>query len=252
MQSLKRARSDDNILPYLSNKRSKRAQLAFPGPVPMQMVRRNNSFYSGTGPTRRGATGRRRYRDPFTMALNSRMNSRYPKPEVKFLDNNQNNLQISDVGLVLNLNTMAQGGTSGQRIGVQISTKSCAYRINLSLGATPAPCSGRVMLIWDRQSNGALPAIVDVLATATLTSYMNLFNAQRFVIIRNDQFSLSPNGQQTVLFEGFANINQKSTYSNIVNTPQSGNLFALLISDTTVVASQPVMDATWRLRFIDC
>lgn len=88
--------------------------------------------------------------------------------------------------------TMVQGQTASTRIGNKIRVKN----INLSLtfdtsGAdlTPDPLLMRCMLLWDKQANGALPAVLDILQTASVYSYRNMETVERFTVLK-DKFIL--------------------------------------------------------------
>lgn len=98
---------------------------------------------------------------------------------------------------ITELNDVQQGAAFFERIGSKIVIKS--IHLGLTLNATTATTMGsaRVMLLYDRQSNGASPAFADLLrintaGAAILTSGLNMQNKSRFLILRDQYFNLDP------------------------------------------------------------
>lgn len=187
----------------------------------------------------------------------------YPKPEVKYLDKAQTGVAftgtpvaspITSNGTVIMLGSIQPGATSAQRIGQQVTIRSCTYRYELDLPVIPGnqvATSGRVMLVWDRQPNGVLAAYTDIFVGQSFLAYMLPGASQRFVILRNDQYSLSPNGTQVVFEEGHISINMLSTFGTASNLPISGALLLVFISDQNVAANQPTIAGAFRIRYMD-
>lgn len=187
----------------------------------------------------------------------------YPKPEVKYVDKDQTGVAftvtptaspMTSAGTTIMLNSIAPGATAGQRLGQQVSIRNCTYRYNLSLPSIPAnqvATSGRVMIVWDRQPNGAPAAFTDIFVGANYLAYMLPGSAQRFVILRNDQYSLSPNGTQIVFNEGHISINMLTTFPGAANIPISGALLLVFISDQGTLANQPTIAGCFRTRYMD-
>ena len=78
------------------------------------------------------------------------------------------------------LNDVAQGTTAITRIGRKILMKSVLVQ---GLLATNTGNSARVLIVYDRQPNGALPAATDVLTSNTIMAAQNLDNRDRFLIL---------------------------------------------------------------------
>lgn len=189
----------------------------------------------------------------------------YPPPEIKTVDNGADGavpatppvaVVIPSAGATVFLNDIANGTGGNARVGISAVIRSCSYRFEVKLPAVTAPdlvpCSGRVMLVWDRQPNGqASPAAFsDIFEDQTYLSFLNINNNQRFVILRNQQFSLSPNGNEILFFEGFCKINMKTTF--LANQlPTTGALLLVYICDQTNVASRPSISGSWRVRYVD-
>lgn len=182
-----------------------------------------------------------------------------PPPEIKTFDMAADGnapvsvpvqVSVPNTGGVVMLNSMASGAGSNARVGLSVVIKNCSYRFELDLGPTPVPTSGRVMLVWDKQPNGAAATYTQIFTTPNYLSFGLNQNFDRFVILRNQQFSLSPNGNQSLFFEGFAKVNMKTTYGPAA-IPNSGALLAIFIADQAVAANAPLISGTWRVRYVD-
>lgn len=216
------------------------------------MKRGYNNVFRQSGPYRNLTYGDRH------------QNPVYPTPEVKYSDLGQDGngfltsplvSPITAAGSVSCLNQINAGTGVNQRIGTQVTIRNVSYRFEVDLPTTVAnqvPTSGRVILLWDKQSNGALPIYLNIFNVANYLSFMNPSAAQRFTILRNQQFSLSPNGDQTLFFEGFCRINMKCTYNSSGGSiPNSGALLLVFIADQTAAINQPTLSGCWRVRYLD-
>lgn len=212
---------------------------------------RRSTGYSRTGPYR-VLTSNQRHTNPV-----------YPRPELKIFDCDQAATTppptpavltaIPSTGIVVCVNAVPSGTGVGGFTGNQVSIRSVGYRVELDLGTTPVPTSGRVLLIYDKQPNGTLAAWTDIFTSAQYLAYGNPNTRERFVIIRNDQFSLSPQGDQTIFYERFAKINMTTTYASGSpgTVPQTGALLLAYISDQSTAANQPRLSANIRTRYYD-
>lgn len=230
---------------------------------PTQMLAPVPSTYSrarGSYQTNMNYRRRRTYRSKFNIS-NTRTNPVYPRPETKNFDfsvgPSATPQSIPLAGVVIPINSIEQGIDDNQRIGRSIATKSCYYQYVLNFGTGPVPNVIRHMLVWDRQPNGTAPAVNQVLnnlgLSTPVTAPMNLDNKERFVVLADERTTLSPNGDQIRVCNGFRTINQKTTFDNdqIDNIPATGSLLVLFMSDETVPTNQPNFYGTWRVRFID-
>lgn len=190
----------------------------------------------------------------------------YPKPELKIYDCDQTGVSppsaaaasaITNAGTVVCLNKLVTGTGVQNFLGNQVSIKQASYRFELDLPALPAnqvPTSGRVLLIWDKQPNGVTAAFTDIFASASYLAFGNVNTRERFVILRNDQFSLSPNGDQTLFFERYLPINMLTTFVSgqaVAGVPQTGALLLAFVGDQSVVANQPTLIGWFRVRYYD-
>jgi len=209
----------------------------------------------------------RLYRKDKFALTSARCDPVYPRPEIKYVDittgDNTTPLNINNTGTdvennpaIIPLNPLAQGVTSGTRVGQQVATKSVYYQLVFNL-ATPledaVTCVARYIVFWDRTPKAAKPVIGDLLALSSsyVTSPLNLANRDRFVVLADDRIALSPEGEQIKFIDGYRKINQLSTYtdSDTAIMPLTGGLFVLYVSDVT--ANYPTVYGIYRTRFMD-
>lgn len=224
----------------------------------MEEVRQAVNAQIRGGYTTNGHTpSRGSYRQKFNV-LNARSDPVYPRPEVKNRDVTLDPGAATSSGAPVDLSLIPQGEGATERIGRQVAVKSVSYQFTLMFApAGTRPLVLRHILFWDRQPNAQSvtpTTITDLLALQPfVTSPMNLDNTDRFVILADDRVTLSPNGTQRRIINGFRKINQYSTYLDDYgmnpNVPQSGALRLLFVSDEG--ANPPQFDGTWRVRFID-
>lgn len=120
-------------------------------------------------------------------------------PELKALDVPAGTVSLNQTGSVTALNLIRVGSTFCNRIGRKIEMKSLRIVGAIApIRTVAAQDYVRIMLVYDRQANGALPALADVIqttdqATTNSTSSfsgINLNNRDRFVMLRDHHVTL--------------------------------------------------------------
>jgi len=163
---------------------------------------------------------------------------------------------------------ISQGTTKNQRIGNKIH----AYQIRITGVALVQSANNagevcRLMLVWDKQANGATASPADVLEQGTgatvaagtgLTSFVNMDNVERFVILKDKKYSFNPTsagGGASASFPYYVNfkmnkkINMKVDYSSTtgaVTEIRSNNLFILAYSAVNGVQLQGTVRTYWK------
>jgi len=105
-------------------------------------------------------------------------------------------------GGIVPLNIINVGSAFYQRDGSQIAMKSLTFRARIDLTgvnvASQGPCAGRIMILYDKGCNGALPPKGSCLAstdysgnpTSAVGSYFAPGAKDRFVVLRDNFFAL--------------------------------------------------------------
>lgn len=104
--------------------------------------------------------------------------------------------QVSDtVGAITLLNGVARGDDIDQRIARKVSSHALELRLHRSVVSPGGTRQiSRVLVVLDKQANGASPAITDVLVSASPYSLYNRNNSLRFHILYDDSVCLNAVG----------------------------------------------------------
>jgi len=156
---------------------------------------------------------------------------------------------------------IAQGTTEVTRVGGKINVCNINIRGQVrGLGATATPGAFRWILFVDKQCNGAAPAVTDILTTATINSFLNMDNVERFQILKDKMVINNVSGVYTTTPVYFAEtkmikaavkcnipIHYSSTTGAIAEI-KSNNIGMLFISEK---ASSVEYGVTVRVKFTD-
>lgn len=118
---------------------------------------------------------------------------RTPVKEVGYVDLASNTYACDTTGTITLISTIAQGASINQRIGKRATLKALQLRGFINAGTTAVYNDVVVMIIYDRQPTGSLPAITDVLTAVSPYAFMNDTNSDRFKVIRRMDFPLIGN-----------------------------------------------------------
>lgn len=167
---------------------------------------------------------------------------------------------VTNTGLVFPLSLMAQGSDVVQRLGEEIHPKEMDVRMSFSIGTATGPSLCRVIVVRDRNCNGAVPAVVDVLnlITPAPMSHFNYLNFQgddlpRFDILLDETFAIAPSSDQNqilldrIKFPEDSHIHYLGPSSVNANLGKN-NLFALVISDQSALG--PTFTWASRLNYL--
>lgn len=145
------------------------------------------------------------------------------------------------------INMLQQGATFYQRIGCKVSIKSIALEGVVALAYSSAstyPSCLRMLLIYDKQSNGAYPTVGDILqnndsGVTTFDSGLNIQNRSRFSIIRDQRIQLDTGSQYVYPFKVFCTGKWDTEYGT--NTG--------LIGDIKTGAIHVLIFQNWKIAF---
>lgn len=126
-----------------------------------------------------------------------------PGGELKFLDNAFSTNPIANTGTIASnsLVVIPQGDGQSQRIGRKITVRSIyasfCLQIPATLNSDDSSDIVRIIIYWDKQTNGAaatpgeILAAGDVATQRNVLSYRNLENASRFRILKDKSYYLT-------------------------------------------------------------
>jgi hypothetical protein len=157
------------------------------------------------------------------------------------------------------INGIASGSSASQRIGRKVTvTKVSArgtWRMNAaSTGGSPL----RVVIFYDKQSNGALATETDMMNEDTYHSFNNLSNRDRFVVLADvftDPISLNANANShtwKVNWKGSLEMVFNQGTDSSIGSIQSGAIY-IMFAQTGDIAGASGPDVTWasRVRYTD-
>jgi len=198
--------------------------------------------------------------------------------EVKSVDISNSTYNINTTGLVTPINLIQVGSTFCNRIGRRIEMSSLyvtgTLRLTGNTTATHDYC--RILIVYDRQTNGATPAIATILSnydqttaqTTNAGSGLNPDQKERFVILADERrvvppvsatgvYSSTEGDQDMFSIKRFVKLRGMQTHYQADSSPavvgdiSTGGLFLVTIG-LFANNSQPVnLNCNFRLRYKD-
>jgi len=192
----------------------------------------------------------------------------YQRPEereVKFFNSDQDDASIASGGTVVgSLNLVPAGTGESQRLGRKVFVKQVQARFAITLATTTAATGDviRVLVVLDKQANGANPVVTDVVETSDYKAFNNLANKGRFRTLFDRSYSINASGfagdgttnggGPTVIHDAFyrkVNIPiEFDSTAGAITEVKSNNLVVLTFAKVGAIC---VLDARFRIRFID-
>lgn len=154
---------------------------------------------------------------PYTPSYGGYRNQSIPQmsSEKKVIDSNSNIYVFATSPPSTLLNGCIAGSQNYNRIGRKIFMKSLQVRgyIHAATDGTATEGLFRMIIVYDKQSNGAAPAYTDVIRSQNVSGVnsssaadmINLDNRDRFIILRDRAFAMSQ--QSTVATQAVAGSN---------------------------------------------
>lgn len=179
-------------------------------------------------------------------------------PEFKFLDTTVTAQAISTTANITQLTNLAQGDTDITRDGAQIRITAIRCSGFMVVDPTAVNSFVRVMLVLDKQTNGAIYTTAALLADATagdaVASPLNLDNKFRFRVLYDEVIALSAGSSSGGIKFGFflKMPNLKIRYSaNVgdITDLASNSLSLFMISNEPT--NVPATTFGVRIRFLD-
>lgn len=169
---------------------------------------------------------------------------------------------ITTTGTVNLCNGMAQGPDVDERLGNKIVMKSLEIRLLMTneIGMLHIRSPVRMLVVYDRQTNGAAPAYTDV-CSATMVGITNIANRDRFLILKDTIIEFNTMGATNVGV-GLVQIVKKfyfdlkgltATFSSAaagVGAIMTGGVFVLLEGVIPVGSVDIDATLTTRLRYL--
>lgn len=153
------------------------------------------------------------------------------------------------------INGTGTGAGATGRIGRKFLMKSMQLRYQGVVGQTT-----RCMIIYDKQTNGALPSLADIFATATggfaeFSAMMNPAYVQRFVVLVDEQIDPFYATDIPISRAVYRKINLETEYFSVsggsITDIATGALYLVMAQQTSTSTPTPIGTFTSRIRFTD-
>jgi len=156
------------------------------------------------------------------------------RSEVKAVDIKITTAALNSTGSIIGLNFIRAGSSFYNRIGRKIELKNLQIECRLNLvddaaGRNPPLSYNRIMIVYDRQTNGAFPSMTDILQdvdqagtnSTDVMSEINLNNRERFTILRDWRF-LTPDCSTQQVAAGNMQMANSTTFPDSLGEQQNG------------------------------
>lgn len=180
--------------------------------------------------------------------------------EMKFLDTNVAAQDMSSGPTINLVNGIAQGTDYNNRVGRRFLMKKIQINLEINPGVAQTVAEqGRVLVVYDNQSNGAAPAIGDILSISSTTSFMNLNNRDRFKVIWDKRYkcpvvAATNNSEFIQIDQYFRKCALEVTNSGTgatVGSIATGGLYVIGLSDGNTATQVPTISFNCRIRYQD-
>jgi len=187
--------------------------------------------------------------------------------ELKFFDTVLAATNVPAVGVVNpNLNIVATGDGEQNRIGRKIQIKSVWLKGSATLltSATAAAATDtvRMILVQDKQANGAAFAVTDVLQNADYLGFRNVANTSRFNILWDKTIDINASAVFTAVPAGLPMVRNFNNYlkcnipiefdaslnTGVITTQRSNSIALLMISKNNNISQ---VQYRARIRYAD-
>lgn len=157
-------------------------------------------------------------------------------------------------GSITLLNGIATGDDDTNRDGRKVTCKSVLIRGQVSVGATPTSAAYRCLIVYDKQANGATPAITDILGNVNMTGMNNLNNRERFVIVSDYTGSVEATQKTIEPLKIYRKLNMETIYQSTgatITSIATGSLFFVTMGNLAAGATAPLITVNTRVRFVE-
>lgn len=218
--------------------------------------RRANAFAS-RGPQKRAGASFSRWSAP-----RSSLKRRPAAREVGYVDLATAAYALDTTGSIALLNTVAQGASINQRIGKKITLKSLQCRGFCANNATSTYNDVAFLIVHDKRPDGNLPAITDILETASASSFNNTQNEGRFRVLKRVDFNLIGSAANqytectTMNADFFLDLKSipttyKAAGTGAIGDIEDGALYIVSVGSGAAGTTAAVASLGFRLRYWD-
>lgn len=176
--------------------------------------------------------------------------------ETGFVDLTNTNYDLDTTGDVALIATIPQGASVNQRVGKKVLLKGLRIRGLASAGTANQLVS--ILIVYDKRPTGSVPAVTDILATASSYSNMNDANSGRFEVLRRMDFRISGGtlDSSTRVIQEYVSLRNrpavfKAAGTGAIGDIEQGAMYVVTIGQVTAGAAAGTVNLGFRTRFLD-
>lgn len=183
--------------------------------------------------------------------------------ETGFVDLGNTNYNGNTTGSIALVATVPQGTTVNSRVGKKILWKGIQIRGQVSGDTTTLITVCAAMLIYDKRPQGSLPAITDILNSATQNSFLNDANSARFTVLKRWDWSVVGNAAASNLadtsiyaIDDYIKLKGKKCIFKAAGTGAIGDIdegaiYIVTVGNAAAGTGDAVISLGFRTRFWD-
>ena len=183
-------------------------------------------------------------------------------PETGFVDLTSAAYGMNTTGAIALVATVAQGASVNQRVGKKIAWKSIQVRGSFVAGTSGTVADGAMILVYDRRPTGSLPAITDILVSASSEAFNNDANSGRFQILKRVDINFTGNsttpatGRESQSADCFLSLKGlpgvfKAAGTGAIGDIEQGAIYIVTVGNLVSGATAPNAALAFRTRFLD-
>lgn len=184
--------------------------------------------------------------------------------ETGFVDLALASYPYDTTGSVTLIATVAQGASVNQRIGKKAMWKSIQVRGQSFNGTTATINDVAWLIVYDKRPTGSLPAVTDILVSASAAAFNNDANSGRFRIIKRvDQLIAGNNAAAANQLENMAvsedcfvdlkgiPVVYKAAGTGAIGDIEEGALYLVTVGSAAAGTAAATASLAFRTRFVD-
>jgi len=153
------------------------------------------------------------------------------------------------------LNGCTQGAGATNRIGRKMLMKSFQMRYTCSVADGDDASQHRIVVVYDKQANGAAPIATDVFGGNNFLAPLNLNNSDRFVVICDEVTESVQSSVINISGQRYVKMNMETIFSgssNGIADIASGSVYMFIANNATPTIGVVTAAFVWtRIRYID-
>jgi len=198
-----------------------------------------------------------------TARINRGLNRRgVASQETGFVDLAEASYPCDTTGTITLLATIPQGASVSQRVGKKVMLKSIQARGYVQNNSAASFNDIAILVVYDKRPTGSLPAITDILTSASSAAMNNDANSGRFRILKRMDFALcgaqatsNGDGQASsadfyLSLKGLPSV-FKAAGTGAIGDIEQGALYLITVGMNAAGTTAAVSRFVFRTRYID-